>query len=211
MQIHLSLILMIKWTQIQVKGLCGIFLVLNTSNHMPILAATLLCRKATKCWHRMRWNSNNDHPIWEDPTFRNLLIAAQAIESQDHRVVWVGRSLKGLLVPTLLTWTENLPWDQVTQMPMQPGLHTPRDEDSTNLSGIKRILLNFSGGHNERQKAEDKYITLKIPDRTRKASHLMPGRLAQDGSNDWCCQFAQISLLKISLRLPGPVYCFGNS
>lgn len=167
MQVHLSL--MIKSAQIQVKGLCGIFLVLSSSNHMPILGSTLLCRKARKCWHRTRENSNNHHPIWEEPTLRSLLTAAQVIESQNPRMFWIRRDLKSLLVPTLLTWAGNVPWDHV--------LNTPRDEDCTNLSGIK-ISLNFSGGHNESQKARYKYMTLKIPDRTRKALHLPSGHLA---------------------------------
>jgi len=44
------------------------------------------------------------------------------IESQNHRMVWVGRDLIGHLVPTLCHGQGRLPLHQIAQGPTQPGL-----------------------------------------------------------------------------------------
>jgi len=43
-------------------------------------------------------------------------------ESQNHRMVWVGRDLTYHLVPTPCHGQGHLPLDQVAQSPIQPGL-----------------------------------------------------------------------------------------
>lgn len=43
------------------------------------------------------------------------------VESENHRLGWVGRSFKDHLVPTPLPWQGHLPLERAAQSPVQPG------------------------------------------------------------------------------------------
>jgi len=59
-----------------------------------------------------------------DMAKRLFVVLQWSIESQNHRMVWVGKALKDHLILTTCHGQGHLPLDQVAQSPVQPGLET---------------------------------------------------------------------------------------